>query len=151
LLPRKPVGGDADESNEEYELGQCQQLGDGAMSAEHQRCAELDEIAGYVSIEETLQAEKGGGVYETAGEARQSGKHVVSHHSLQWSCPRARTAGPIPAAEWPLPCAVARDARIFSMKYSRLAHEIRPGGCRPGPAFCRRLWLKRYINAVPAR
>jgi hypothetical protein len=151
LPPGKPVGGDADESDDDHELGQCRQLDDGAMGAEHQRCAERDEIAGYVSSEETVRAEKAGGVHETAGEAQASGKHVISRHSLQWSCPPARAVGPIPAAGWSLPCAAAAVARIFSIKYSYLTYKIRPDGRRPDPAFCRRLWPKRYINAVPPR
>jgi hypothetical protein len=90
LPARQQVGSDADESDDEHELRQCQQLGDGAMGAEHQCCAKRHEVAGYVGSEESLRAEKAGGVDETAGEAQESGKRVVSHHSLQWSL-RARS------------------------------------------------------------
>jgi hypothetical protein len=52
LPPGKPIGGD----DNEHELEQCQQLGDGAMCAEHQRCAERDEIACYVSSRATRKS-----------------------------------------------------------------------------------------------
>jgi opacity protein-like surface antigen len=60
LPPRQQVGSDTDESDNEHELRQCQQLGDGAMGAEHQCCAKRHEVAGYVGSEEPLQAEKAG-------------------------------------------------------------------------------------------
>src|SRR5262249_31975477 len=114
--------------------------------------AERHEVAGYMGSEQPLQAEKAGGVHETAGEAQQSGKRVASHHSPPMAL--ARPDGPpisISAGQSSPPCAILPVGRIFSTQRSHLGRETQPCQRRFLPAFCRRLWPERYIKAVLPR
>ncbi len=119
--------------------------------AEHERCAERDEVAGYVGSERPCKPRKP--AVSTKPPVKLKRAASTWFRITASSGPARPREPPVRSLQRAGRChAPRRRSNAFSRsKCSYLTHKIRPGGRRSDPAFCRRLWPKRYINAVPPR